>query len=324
MNPICVSGGRHVRMCLATAAAFLLVNFPILAGQSVQQVVPLQAGWNAVYLYVFPQAGHPDEVFAGLPVEQVNVWLPSRAQVDSLTDPDAVPDKASEWNVWHPPTHPAAFLNTLHRVPARRGMLIKASAPTTWIVRGEPLYQPVQWRAPAFSLVGFDVDAAQPPTFARWFAGSPAHADMTIRKLVNGQWQPVNPQETLQRGVAYWVWTRKGSDFQGPLHVDMPVRADGHLALPNAGVALTGALVNRGSLPMSITLSHEGSLPLHHAWGGIRLNHWARPPFPSNQARGLPCALLAKPPMPHPATPCCGCAAAVSICGSPFAHRHLL
>jgi hypothetical protein len=230
-----------------------------------QQVVDLHVGWNAVYLYVQPTVAAPDTLFAGQPIEQVTVWVPGRARVASLTDPDAVPTKSPEWHVWHPPGHPAAFLNTLMQVQARRGMLIKASAATRLVIAGEPIYKPVQWSAPAFHLLGFDVDAEQAPTFARWFAGSRAHSDLKVQKLVNGVWLAVNPHETMTRGVAYWVWCREGSDFQGPLAIDLPLGGDGLMALPNGALPINGSIANRGSLPMSIHISATGGLPLQAA-----------------------------------------------------------
>lgn len=254
--------GKWPAFLSVAVATILLVNPPVLFGQSVEQVVPLQAGWNAVFLYVEPEVAEPDVVFGDLPVEQVNVWMPERARVASLTDPEALPSKPSEWNVWHPQGHPAAFLNTLYRVPARRGLLIKASAATTLVVRGEPVYRATVWQAPGFVLTGFDVDAEQAPSFARWFAGSRAHAALNIQKLVNGHWQKVHPQEVIQRGVAYWVWSSEGSDFQGPVGLQLPIEAAGYLRLLTGSVGVSGSVVNRGVLPASLSLANSGGREL--------------------------------------------------------------
>ncbi|MCC5790659.1 MAG: hypothetical protein JJT75_13590 [Opitutales bacterium] len=248
-------------------------NAPKLEGveattAKMNQVIELTAGWNAVYLYVEPEEPDPNVLFAGLPIEECQVWIPERSRVESLTDPEAEPVKVSEWNVWHPSDHPTAFMNTLFRLQARRGMLIKASEPTTLVVRGEPVYRPVQWSAPAFNLVGFDVDAEQPPTFARWFAGSRAHKDLKIRKLVNGEWQAVHPQETIRRGMAYWVWCGEGTGFQGPVHLSLPVGRLGHLSLERGVPPLSGRVDNRGQLPISLALSSEGGMPTLLTLGG--------------------------------------------------------
>ncbi len=214
--------------------------------------MPLAAGWNAVYLELEPDLQDPDALFGALPIDQVALWLPSRAKVASLTDPAAIPNKPSDWLVWHPNSHPAAFLNTLKRVQAHRALLIKASAPTTLTITGTASFQRHAWLAPSFNLKGFEVDPLAPPTFARFFDGSRAHDDLKVFRLVNNAWKAVSPTDVVRRGEAYWVWCQEGTDFQGPLDLTVSL----------GNTVRIDARAN-GTLPITLTTNvTDTSLPL--------------------------------------------------------------
>ena len=230
-------------------------------GDAAEQVIELREGWNAVYLELDPLEPEPEKVFAGKPVEMCALWLPSEAKVESLTAPDAIPRKASDWLVWQPESSPSAFLNNLHSLKARLSMLVKASEPTTITIAGHHSYQRMKWTAPSFNFVGFDVDPDASPTFARFFDGSRAHADLKIFELVDSKWQPVVAQQTVQRGKAYWVWCAEGSDFQGPLDVSVVVDRDGSIPVNRNGGSFRLETRLPGTIPANLNLKATG-LPL--------------------------------------------------------------
>jgi len=248
---------------------FLILMSLRLAGASSQmeQKVNLVPGWNAVFVEVQPVDDAPEVVFAGAPIEMCAVWIPSKARVESLTDADAAPEKATEWSTWQPASSPSAFLNNLFAIQARTAMLIKASEATTLTLVGEPVFERLEWVAPSFNLTGFDVDADRPPTFARFFEGSRAHAEMKIFKLAGGKWKKVVPAETIRRGEAYWVWCKEGSDFQGPVNLSVALSGAGCLTLANGSPAIPVRVRAQGSLPVTLELFATGDLPLFWALG---------------------------------------------------------
>jgi hypothetical protein len=206
-------------------------------------------------------------------VEQVAVWQPAQAKVDSLTDPAAIPSKAAEWLQWHSAENPAAFLNNLRALKARTALLIKATAAATVTVSGDPVFERRKWVAPSFNFTGFDVDTAAPASFGRFFDGSRAHLGfgqglgLKVFKLVNQKWQLVAASEPIQRGRGDWVWCGEGSDFQGPVDVTVNLDPAGAVRLENGGPAARFQFRSNGTLPVTLTATASGSLPLLQASG---------------------------------------------------------
>ncbi len=239
-----------------------------------EQRLTLDEGWNAVFVALEPDDPAPDKLFGSLPILKVALWLPSKAKVESLTDPAAVPNKPSEWLIWHPANHPAAFLNTLKQVQGRRAMLIKASAPATLVIKGTPFFRRTAWVAPSFNLVGFDIDPAAPPTFARFFDGSRAHEELKIFRLVDGAWKSVSGFELMRRGEAYWVWCKEGSDFQGPVDLSISI-----------GETVRMEARSNGVLPVSLSSNVNGLGPVSMIAG--KRYRFALSPAEMNQGLNL-------------------------------------
>lgn len=268
--PIYFSGMLNINAILLIA---LLTGVNSWAAE---QVLDLKKGWNAVSLELAPTDSDPGTLFAGKPVEMVSLWLPSQGKVVSLTDPAAIPEKVTEWHTWQPASSPSAFLNNLRAIPARTPLLIKASAACQLTIAGSPSYQRTEWVGSSFNLVGFDIDSSAPPTFARFFDGSRAHRELKIYHLVAERWQPVNPTTEMKRGTAYWVWTSEGSDFQGPIDLELSgqglnlssnarttkfqLRKNGQLAL-FANLSLSGD-IGPGLTRSAIASAHSSTLGL--------------------------------------------------------------
>lgn len=188
------------------------------------QVIPIRAGWNAVFLEVQPAAASPGEVFAGLPVEAVACFIPGRLEAQYLRDPGDAPWREEGWAVWHAPARAEAFLSNLFEIQAQRALLVRASADFDWTVTGEVRATVLEWHPNACTLTGLPVDPAAPPTFAQFFEGSPAHRRLRIFRLEAGNWKLVrNPgAERVRNGEAYWIETDGASRYQGPLRVRFP------------------------------------------------------------------------------------------------------
>lgn len=260
--------GLGTRIVADRSFLYLLIACSVtVPAFSAEQTLDLVKGWNAVYMEIQPETPIPEALFGDQPIEMVAVWLPSKARVTSLTALDALATKPSEWHVWQPEEHPAAFLNTLFQVQARRAMLIKASAATQVTITGEYVFERRKWQAPSFNLTGFDVDPAAPPSFARFFDGSRAHEDLKIFKLQANDWVQVSPTEAIERGRAYWVWTKEGSDFQGPLDLSIALGGQGALQLGASGSAEL-QVKRYGSLPVVLSVEASVSGVLEYAVNG--------------------------------------------------------
>lgn len=195
--------------------------------QTLTQTVPLQPGWNAVWLEVQPENPAPAAVFAGLPV--ASVWLRTERleAAQFIQDQTEVPFNEPGWWVWLPSTHPdASVLTTLFAVHAGRAYLIRieGASPVAWTITGRFQAARLAWVPDAFNLVGFPVDLASPPTFRAFFAASPAHFEGAANRRqpmyrlnALGQWALVSDLDRLRRGEAYWVTAQGASTFSGPV-----------------------------------------------------------------------------------------------------------
>lgn len=258
----------NARSLIPCLLAILWMSPPFLQAQGLTQTLTLQPGWNSVWLEVEPVQPDPAALFAGQPVEMVNTFLPVSANYTSLRDPAADTWKEAEWRTWQPGTSAVSFLNNLHLLTAGQGYLIKATAAATIAVPGRAILHRLSWRPQSFNLVGLPVDPASPITLGAFFANSPAHTPLRAFKLLNGKWVQAASAEPAQAGKAYWVWSGKGSDHQGPVSL----RAGG------SGIVLTSAdsmgsveFRPAGSSALTITLTAIGTLPLARLGGATRI-----------------------------------------------------
>lgn len=257
----------NVRSLLPCLLAVLWLSPPLLQAQSLTQTISLLPGWNSVWLQVEPVQPAPAALFAGQPVEMVTTFIPVSSNYTSLRDPAADTWKEAEWRTWQPETSSVSFLNNLHALTAGQGYLIKASAAATIAVPGRAILHRFSWRPQSFNLVGLPADPAAPITLGAFFASSPAHTPLRAFKLLNGKWVPAASAEPAQPGTAYWIWSGKGSDHQGPVS----------LRASSSGIVLTSpdsmASVEfrpAGAAALTLTLSATGTLPLARLTSGTR------------------------------------------------------
>jgi hypothetical protein len=91
-----------------------------------------------------------------------------------------------------------------------------------WNVTGTIEPPEVVWVPDAYNFVGFGVDALAAPTFAQFFAGSRAHANLKVYRLVRGEWKKVTDPSSavMKAGEAFWVYCSGSSDYQGPIRLE--------------------------------------------------------------------------------------------------------
>lgn len=225
-----------------------------IAGHERVQEIALNSGWNAVYLEVEPLDNAPAKVFAGIPVDKVATLFGSPVTNQFVSDPSVDLFNGRGWGVWYSPSLPEAFLKSLDAINGSRSYLVHATQACTWRAEGRVQMAPVRWQPDAFNFVGFPVRAQAGPTFAQFFAGSKAHRNQSIYRLVNSRWKQVsNPAgEAMRSGEAFWIFSKGASDFQGPLKVETKNRAGLELARSGGEIILR----NEGIHPLGATVEH--------------------------------------------------------------------
>ncbi len=186
-----------------------------------EQVIQITEGWNAVFLEVDPVEFRPDLVFAGSPIDIAAALHRRSATAQFVRDPNANLFQREGWRVWYAPDRPDAFLSTLHAVHGGQAYLLHALEACTLRIAGEVVTTGIRWRPNGFNFVGFSVASPGAPTFAEFFAGSPAHRLDRIYRLSGGNWRRVSDAtaESMRSGEAFWIYCEGSSDYQGPLHV---------------------------------------------------------------------------------------------------------
>lgn len=222
------------------------------------QTMALNAGWNAVWLEVEPEAATPEEIFAGKPVDIVAAYtLPvSEAQFAKSTTVNM--QSLAGWNVWYAPQRADAPLSRLGRLNGNKGYLIHALETATLEIRGSVLMADVRWTPNCYNLVGFSVQTPGGPTFKQFFQGSPAHNHNKIYRLVNGTWRQVlTPDtETLRTGEAFWIYCAGASDYPGPLQVSSSAKVGVYLTETGS---CNLSFLNRTAHPLAFTLEQVTS-----------------------------------------------------------------
>jgi hypothetical protein len=189
------------------------------------QTIPLQPGWNAVFLEVQPQPRAADAVFAGLPVESVWAWNRRFTPVQFVQDPTTLTPAQPDWLVYLPPNHPLSSQVSLFAIEGGRPYLIRLrtnATPMNWTLRGQPVVRRSEWVSDSLNFVGFNLPTTSLPNFEQFFSSSTAHAGQPIYRLsANGTWSAISSPATtaMRNGEAFWIRTAGRSDFAGPLQL---------------------------------------------------------------------------------------------------------
>ncbi|MCW1883831.1 hypothetical protein OKA04_03770 [Luteolibacter flavescens] len=222
-------------------------------GHQRTQEISLHKGWNAVYLEVDPADGAPATVFSGLPVDKVATLFKNPGNQQFVSDPAVSLTSAQGWGVWYASELPEAFLKSLDEINGNRAYLIHAKSDCKWSAKGRVTGDAVTWQPDTFNFTGFPVAAVGGPTFAQFFAGSKAHKNQAIYRLVSGRWKQVlqPTAEAMRSGEAFWIYCKGPSTYQGPLRAEA---SGGRIALGRGVAELT--LRNEAPHPLTPTIHH--------------------------------------------------------------------
>lgn len=218
------------------------------------QSITLTKGWNSIFLEVHPPDSDPETVFGSKPIDRVATLFQSPTRPDFVSNPEVPLSIDNSWAVWYSADLPERFLSSLDGIPGHQPYLVHAREACILEVEGEVALEEIRWVPDAFNLVGFGVVEHGAPTFAEFFAGSPAHAGRKIYRMSGGNWRQVlHPtSETMRSGEAFWVFCEGPSTFQGPLGLEII----GGSSLVLGKGAGTVNLRNAAPHPLSARIEH--------------------------------------------------------------------
>ncbi len=228
------------------------------------QTIALHKGWNAIYLEVAPTNPSPAAVFANTPVSIAAAFFGGDSPVQFIQNPGSISWKKDGWAVWYAPSRPDGFLATLFAINGNQAYLVFSESDFNWNLSGNVSLGLKQWKPNSYNLNGFGVNAAAPPTFGKYFAGSPAHLPGQIYRLEGNQWTLIaNPAATPMRsGEACWIYSKGASDYQGPLGIKLTT---GDNVSFGSSAESPISLENRTADPLTVkveTVAQDGGVPL--------------------------------------------------------------
>lgn len=224
------------------------------------QVLELKAGWNSVWLEVDPLESEPTKCFEGIPVDIAATYFQNITPVQYIRDPREAPWKEPGWAVWYSGERPDAVVTDLFAIHGNRAFLVHATKDYTWRLKGAVSFRRLQWQPDSFNFVGFSVNPDALPTFASYFEGSPAHRGQKVYRLERDQWVAVEDAGgvRIESGHAYWVYSKGGSQYQGPVDVRPP--GGGQFDFGNIGASLGIRFENNSTAPAKLTVEASRDL----------------------------------------------------------------
>ena len=240
-----------------------------LPAQTITQTMVLQPGQNAVFLEVTPGDTNVADVFSDPAI--TSVWQPRvrTSTVAFIDNSNSPPFNTAGWQVYIPTNLPASINNDLYTVSANTPYIVNVAGSNnvTLSISGRPSVQASPFVTDGFTLRGFPVDPANPPTFQSFFQSSTAQNNGGAGPLTpiyqlnspSGQWELANATNLMARDVAYWVYTTGASIYMAPLTVSCPI--GGGLDFGLQAFELDLSLYNTTSNLMNVTVTDLGGLP---------------------------------------------------------------
>ena len=218
--------GTQVRVSLGVIILIIVCFSGLFVnGQTVEQTITLEPGWNAVFLEVQPDPYDPQSLFGGQDIESVWTWAQRLTRVDFVQNPSEGLWNRSGWLVWTPEGRSENITTNLHAIFSGRAYIVHytGQTPRTLTFSGTPNVEKIRWVADSYNLVGFHLDPDLPPTFGAYFNTATSHSlQTTFRLQPNGQWVAAASGDRMRSGEAFWVFSQGESNFNGPLLVELP------------------------------------------------------------------------------------------------------
>ena len=201
-------------------------------GQWLTQDLELDAGWNSVWLYVEPAEEFLDNIFETYPQVDRVTHYPQYVSSLQFSESGQALDPQEHWLMWVRPDHPEYFVRNLELFRIHKPYLIRVEdgAPSFTIpIKGIPHPTRTRWRHDQFTLTGLPVTETSPPTFEAFFDHTD---DIGTSVSEGGELYSVSAGSFGQRiirpdraepeaGKAYWIKSKRQSDYVGQLMVDL-------------------------------------------------------------------------------------------------------
>jgi hypothetical protein len=218
---------------LGVAAGIWMLMASSALSQWMTQSIPLQAGWNAVYLRVQPEPEDCDSLLEGLPIESVWRWNIRYTTIQFDIDPSQLLNSDTDWAAWLPPAHPQTFVRNLFLLQGGCAYLMRVpsnTAPFTLSLKGRPVLPRITWYPSSLNFVGLPISSSSPPYFSEFFRYT---SDIGLSRLMGGGEiyalstngagrEIIDPvRERVQAGSAYWIRAKAVTEYVGPLEISL-------------------------------------------------------------------------------------------------------
>lgn len=217
-----MSLGFRISSVICVATRF--IASPPANAQLVSEEIPLQPGWNAIWINSAPEPDDLEQVLAAHspPLDYQAIWTfdANRGVSDLSLSPSP-----GRW-LFHDRDVPPA-LSTLRTLQGHRAYLIDMRSPGLLRLEGRPLIRSTQFTSQVSNFFGALSDpTSNALTFEEFFShpdaagkvrasGSPASHD--IFALVAGALQRRNISDPIQPNAAYWLNAVQNFDSMGSL-----------------------------------------------------------------------------------------------------------
>jgi Immunoglobulin domain len=243
------------------------------------QVFVLKPGWNALFLEVQPEQNDVPTVFKDVPFTSLWRWSDPRTGPQFIADQSEAKLDVARWQIHLPTSRPESFQNNLAAVFRHEAYLLNLSGTqdVTLTITGKPGYQRSRWAVDGYTLTGLPIDPDWPnggPSVLDFLSPSTAHFDAATsqprgiyRLQSNGSWVALTASDTLKSGVAYWIYTKGGSDYLAPVEAEIPGLTEITYTLggDQKEMAFNFRTTTSGAAIQNVFLSHwlpDQSLPL--------------------------------------------------------------
>ena len=281
---------RGLALGLAFSASVVLTN-----AQTITQTFNLQPGWNSIFLEVTPANPSIAAIFSNPAIAAVAEPKPRLSTAAFVQSPNTPPINTGGWLIFIPTNKVESVNNNLFNVQVNHAYLVEVTGAqsVTVNVMGPPSLRALPFQADGYTLRGFPVDPAAPPSFQSFFAASTGQTDPSTGQLqpiyrmnnATGQWDLVNPTDIMSRGIAYWVYTLGASSYMAPLTLTLPGGSSLDFGLDGNELDLALLQNSGGAETVTITDTGSGNRPLACAQYLQGVPSW--PPLPKTFSTNL-------------------------------------
>lgn len=222
---------RYASLKSIWGALLVLFFFPSAKAQWQTQTIPLQAGWNSIYLHLDATHASISSLVGSLPIEEIWLWSPSVNEAQFVLSPDAPSGSKSRWMEWRNTLGDASSkLKSLIPNAAYLVRLQEGAEAKDWNLKGRPVPPQYNWTTSGLNFVGFPVNPTASWNLESYFLKADNFlSSATFYQYTSGNLGRNNPAKVfgqrttaLTRGRAFWIDTGDGfNQFYGPFQVTL-------------------------------------------------------------------------------------------------------